>query len=143
MRTRISRSQSCCPLALENGSPSGRPTDWTPGQVPGPGDDTTIGVSGSYTVSLSSATPTTVDSLTIGDANATFGIDAQQFSPGGTSLTVTGTLTNAGIINLGRSGLPASDTLSVRALSSTVTINLIGGSKAPLIRSLARLRLPP
>ena len=120
-------------------------TNWNPQNEPGSGDDATIGVGGSYTVTLTTAV--TVGSITLSDANADLAIedpgateavtgnltnsgallvDAFYSGQGGTQLTVDGTLTNSNTFNIGASNetLSASDTVTVGGLVNTGGINL-------------------
>ncbi len=125
-------------------------SNWDTGNEPGTSDDVFISVAGSYTVSLTAAV--TVASITIGDASAVLRIqdpggddvvtgnldnagalllDGNNFSSeGGSTLTVAGTLTNTGGINIGppSGNLTANTTLIAGALAGTGSVGLFGGT---------------
>ena len=124
--------------------------DWSTGAVPGAGDSATIGIAGVYTVFLT--TPITVHSITIGDTGATLAIgdpgqtDAVTASltnsgtltvdglsaPGGSTLTVGGTLTNnsGGALAIGNAGITANATVTAHGFSNAGAIDLTGGATA-------------
>jgi hypothetical protein len=77
-------------------------SNWNPAAVPGPADDVTIGVKGTYTVTSSASQ--TVDSLTIADKHATLFINGSSFT------TITGGV-NGGTITLSSGNIASSGTL--------------------------------
>ena len=101
------------------------PADWSTGTVPAAGDDVTIGVGGSYTVSIT-ALPVAVDSLTIDDPSAVLAIDTS--GAGGSNVALTGALGNSGTIEIGNTNLTAATTVAVDGLSNTGTIDLTGSA---------------
>ncbi len=83
------------------------PTDWTGGAVPGATNDVTIGVSGNYTVSIT--TEDAAHSLTIGNAGVTVADNA-----GGLALTTKLSL-NAGTFALSNGGGVSGGTFAIAA----------------------------
>ncbi|HEV2097340.1 MAG TPA: hypothetical protein VGR45_00270, partial [Stellaceae bacterium] len=100
-------------------------TDWSTGTVPAAGDDVTIGVGGSYVVSIV-ALPVTVKSLTVNNPSAVLTIDTS--GAGGSNVAVTGTLTNSAHIEIGNANLSTATTVSVNGLSNTGEIDLTGSA---------------
>jgi hypothetical protein len=119
--------------------------DWSTGKVPVAGDDATIGVAGSYTVSLTTAI--TVAAITVSDLGALLAIadpgkteavtanlgnsgtvDVDATGSGGTSVAVGGTLSNSGVLDIGNSSIGTASTVTAVALANTGTIELTGGS---------------
>ena len=121
--------------------------DWSTGAVPGAADAVTIGVSGYYTVTLT--TLVTVGSIAVSDAGATLAIsdpsktesiagdlsnsgtvEVDASGNGGTAVDIAGTLTNSGTLSLGNksgSGSALSETVVTAAgLVNTGTIVLEG-----------------
>ncbi len=130
--------------------------DWTVGGnwsagVPNGSSDATIGVGGFYTVTLMNASGQAA-SLTIDNPNAILSVRAPNNTApsslaisgnvdndgalildniagnadGGSSLTIGGTLINAGLVNLGNPSLSKSTTASAAALVNTGTLNVFG-----------------
>jgi hypothetical protein len=116
-------------------------TDWSGGQLPGASDDVTIGSGDPQVTSnvgtVHSLTDNSALSLINGGQLATSSfftntgslyIDSNGYGEGGSTLTVGGTLTNSGTINLGNGGLSAADKISAAGLASTGVINMTGNA---------------
>ncbi len=122
--------------------------DWSTGAAPVAGAAVTIGVTGSYIVSVTTAIAA-VDSITLSDAAATVAIAAPGVTEaitagftnsgtvtvdatgaGGTSVTIGTTLSNSGVLDIGNSGISKATTVTAKTLANTGTIDLTGGSAA-------------
>ncbi len=134
-------------------------SNWDSGAVPAGGDDVTIGIAGTYTVTLTASI--SVNSITLSDPKATLSIANSggtetiagtvsnagtlnvdgSFGDGGSSLVIGSTLSNSGVVNIGNTGLGASTTTTVTAsgLANTGTINLTGDTTTT---TLAQLKIP-
>ncbi len=121
--------------------------DWSSGAVPTAASDVTIGVAGSYTVSLTTAAA--VNSITVSDFGATLAIAAPGTTEavtktlsnsgtveidgtgtGGTRLTIGGTLANSGVFSIGHTGLGAATTVTAATIANTGTVDITGGTTA-------------
>src|SRR5271169_3353074 len=97
------------------------PSDWSTGSAPAAGDDAIIAASGGYTVSITGQI-NPVASITLSDTSATLAIA----DPGGTE-TVTGGLTNSGAVDVD-SGGPGGTTLSIGGTLTDTNFIQIGNS---------------
>ena len=121
--------------------------DWSTGAVPVSTDDVTIGVAGSYTVSVTSAIA--ADSITLSDASAALVITAPGLTDkvtaalsnsgtvyvdttgsGGSSLTIGGTLTNQGGFYIGSTSLTKATMVTAGAVNNSGLIELISSTTA-------------
>ena len=121
--------------------------DWSTGKQPVSTDDVTIGVAGSYTVSVTSAIA--ADLITLTDSSATLAITAPTFTDtvttgfsnsgtvdvdttgtGGSSLTIGGTLINSAYFYIGSTSLTKATTVTAGAVNNSGLIELISSTTA-------------
>jgi len=124
--------------------------DWSTGTVPAAGDDVTIGVAGSYTVTLTTAI--TVNSITLSDTSATVAItapgvtdavtsslsnsgtlDVDATGTGGSKLAIGGTLSNQGNLYIGNTSLTSVTTVSASAVANSTFIDLVSGTASAIL----------
>jgi hypothetical protein len=124
-------------------------TDWNPNSVPGATDDAVIDASGSYTVTISAAI--SVGSITVNGSSATLFVNDTGQSitvagsltisngslrvdtnggQGGTSVSIGGTLTNDGFMQIGNTSLSAATMVTAAglSLSGNSTTDLYGSA---------------
>ena len=121
--------------------------DWSTGMVPVSTDDVTIGVAGSYTVSVTSAIA--ANSITLSNSSAILAITAPGFTDtitaafsnsgtvdvdttgtGGSTLTIGGTLINSAYFYIGSTSLTKATTVTAGAVNNSGLIELISSTTA-------------